>query len=120
MLTFVKSRLKAFGYAWDGLVDFFVNQEPVMVHLIAIGVALGTAWLLGFPAWKWVMFVICIGFTLVTEALNTAIEYVVDLVSPDYHVLAGKAKDVAAAAVFLSALTAVTVYVILVWDALAS
>lgn len=120
MITFVKSRFKAFRYAWDGLVDFFVNQEPVLVHIMAIGVALGTAWYLEFPAWKWVFFVICIGFTLVTEALNTAVEYVVDLVSPDYHVLAGKAKDVAAAAVFLSALTAVVVYAILTWDALAN
>ena len=119
MLSFVTSRLKAFTYARDGLVDFFVNHEPVKVHLLAIAVALGTAWWLDFPTWKWVAFVGCIGFTLVTEALNTGIEYVVDLASPGYHEIAGKAKDVAAGAVFLSALTAVTVYVILVWDALA-
>lgn len=116
MLKFITSRWRAFGYAFKGLADLFLNHEPIWVHLLAIFVALGTAWYLQFPAWKWALFVICIGFTITTEALNTAIEYVVDLVSPDYHVLAGKAKDVAAAGVLVSAVTAFTVYFILVWD----
>lgn len=118
MLKFIISRLKAFGYAFKGLADLFMNHEPIWIHLAAIFVALGTAWFLDFPAWKWAMFVLCIGFTITTEALNTAIEYVVDLVSPEYHELAGKAKDVAAAAVLVSAVTAVSVYVVLVWDSL--
>jgi diacylglycerol kinase len=118
LLNLITSRLKAFKYAWDGLIDLLFHQEPVLVHLCAIAVALGTAWFLEFPAWKWAAIVGCIGFTLTTEALNTAVEYVVDLVSPDYHVLAGKAKDIAAAAVMISALTAVVVFGILIYDAL--
>ena len=43
---------------------------------------------------------------LSAEAFNTAIEYLIDLVSPDYHPLAGKAKDVAAAAVLFTAIGA--------------
>ncbi len=113
----ITSRLKAFKYAWAGLVDLFLNQEPVLVHICAIVVALGTAWFLDFPAWKWVAIVGCIGFTLTSEALNTAVEYVVDLVSPEYHVLAEKAKDIAAAGVMISALTAVIVFGILLYDA---
>ncbi len=118
MLDFIVSRLKAFTYALAGLVDLFSNHEPVKVHLLAVVVALGTAWYLDFPTWKWVAFLFCIGFAIATEALNTAIEYVVDLVSPEYHELAGKAKDVAAAAVLVSATTALIVYGVLVWDAL--
>lgn len=118
IINLITSRIKAFKYAWDGLVDLLFNQEPVLVHLAAIFVALGTAWFLDFPAWKWAVVVGCIGFTLTTEALNTAVEYVVDLVSPDYHVLAGKAKDIAAAAVMISALTSATVFGILIYDAL--
>lgn len=118
MLKFITSRFRAFGYAFKGLADLLLHHEPVWIHLLAIVVALSTAWYLNFPAWKWVMFVFCIGFAIATEAMNTAVEYVVDLVSPEYHVLAGKAKDVAAAAVLVSAGTAVLVYVILVYDAL--
>lgn len=88
------------------------------MHLAAIFVALGTAWFLDFSAWKWVAIVGCIGFTLTTEALNTAVEYVVDLVSPDYHVLAGKAKDIAAAAVMIASLTSAIIFGILIYDAL--
>ncbi|TXF91740.1 diacylglycerol kinase family protein [Neolewinella aurantiaca] len=119
MINFIVSRLKAFKYAWDGLVDLLLYQEPVLVHLAAIVVALGTAWFLDFPTWKWVAIVFCIGFTLTTEALNTAVEYVVDLVSPEYHVLAGKAKDIAAAGVMLSAMTSAIIFGILIYDSLA-
>lgn len=116
MLKFVKSRLKAFDYAWSGLVDLFANHEPAWVHLMAIAFAVSASWWLDFPAWKWAAIIGCIGFTLTTEALNTGIEYVVDLVSPDYHELAGKAKDVAAAAVLIASITAVLVFVVLVYD----
>ena len=49
------------------------------------------------------MVVACFGLVLGGEALNSALEYIVDLASPDYHVLAGKAKDCAAGAVLLFA-----------------
>lgn len=116
MLKFIISRFRAFGYAFKGLADLFLNHQPFWIHLAATFFALGTAWLLEFPTWKWAMFALCIGFTITAEALNTAIEYIVDLVSPEHQELAGKAKDVAAAGVLVSAATAVVVYVILVLD----
>lgn len=118
MLQFVTNRLRAFKYAFFGLLDLFTNHDPIKVQLLAIAVALGTAWYLDFVLWKWIAFILCIGFTLAAEALNTAVEYVVDLVSPEYHELAGKAKDVAAAGVFIAAFTALVVYLLLVWDSL--
>ena len=54
-----------------------------------------------------------IGFVLVLEALNTALEALVDLASPEYHPLAKIAKDVAAAAVLIAAITAVLVGLVL-------
>jgi undecaprenol kinase len=58
---------------------------------------------------EWMMLVFAIGFVLVTEALNTAIEIDIDLTSPDYHPFAKDTKDVAAAAVLLSVITAVVI-----------
>mgnify|MGYP006267369755 FL=1 len=52
------------------------------------------------------MIILVIGLVWMAEALNTALEFLTDLVSPEYHPLAGKAKDVAAAGVLLAALTA--------------
>eukprot|EP01026_Neomeris_dumetosa_P020438 TRINITY_DN182387_c0_g1_i1.p2 TRINITY_DN182387_c0_g1~~TRINITY_DN182387_c0_g1_i1.p2 ORF type:complete len:101 (+),score=2.44 TRINITY_DN182387_c0_g1_i1:30-305(+) len=46
--------------------------------------------------------ILAIGLGRITEAFNTSIEKLVDLVSPEYNVLAGKVKDIAAATVFLA------------------
>jgi diacylglycerol kinase len=53
---------------------------------------------------EWIVVIICFGLVLGGEALNSALETIVDLASPDYHALAGKAKDCAAGAVLLFAL----------------
>ena len=54
-------------------------------------------------ALEWVAVSLCIALVLALEALNTALEYLTDLVSPEHHPLAGKAKDAAAAAVLIGA-----------------
>ena len=56
---------------------------------------------------EWLFVVILVGFVLFAEAVNTSIEKVVDLVSPDYHLFAKQAKDLGAAAVLIAAITAV-------------
>ncbi len=58
---------------------------------------------------EWCAVAGAIGLVWTAEGLNTAIEAVVDLVSPDYHVLAGRAKDVAAGAVLCAAVAAVVI-----------
>ncbi|WP_251197907.1 diacylglycerol kinase family protein [Anaerotardibacter muris] len=58
---------------------------------------------------EWLVVLVCFGLVLGGEAFNTAIEHIVDLVSPEYHVLAGKAKDCAAGAVLLFAIAAFVV-----------
>jgi diacylglycerol kinase (ATP) len=55
------------------------------------------------------MVVLAIAIVWTAEALNTALEYLTDLASPDYHPLAGRAKDVAAGAVLISALGAAAI-----------
>jgi diacylglycerol kinase len=62
---------------------------------------------------EWALLVMSIAFVLSAEAMNTALEYLTDLASPDHHPLAGKAKDVAAAAVLIAAFNAIIVGLIL-------
>lgn len=86
----------------------FRSQPNARVHL-AIAMAVAVA---GFyfriSNSEWVAIVICIALVLALEAVNTALEYLTDLASPDVHPLAGKAKDVAAAAVLVGAIGAAT------------
>lgn len=75
---------------------------------IAMTVVALAAWL-HVSRTDWVLLVISIGVVLAAEALNTAIESAVDLASPEHHDLAKRAKDAAAGAVLLLAITAVVV-----------
>ena len=67
---------------------------------------------------SWAIVLVCCGMVIAAELLNTAIETVVDLVSPEFHPLAGQAKDIAAAASWVLSLTAAVVGVIVYASAL--
>jgi len=115
---FCRKRYYAFGYAFKGAWDLLRNHAPSKIHMLALLGMATTSWWLDFPMWKWVIVIMCSGMVLASEALNTAIEYVVDLVSPEYNELAGKAKDVAAAAVLFTSMASAIIAALLIWDAL--
>ncbi len=100
---------RAFSCAWEGVVYTARTQRNMKIHFAvgAAAVLLGAA--LGIDAASWAAIVICIVLVLAAECLNTAVESVVDLVSPDYAELAKHAKDCAAGAVLVCALGAVAV-----------
>ncbi|PHN07257.1 diacylglycerol kinase family protein [Flavilitoribacter nigricans] len=99
-------RLLSFKYAFQGLGDLFRTQPNARIHLAIAVLAIALGIWLGLTTTEWALICLCIGWVLAAEAFNTAIEYLTDLVSPDFNVLAGKAKDAAAAAVLLSAMGA--------------
>ena len=113
MLSFFKKRLRSFGYALRGIVQLFKTETHAKLHLLAAIAVVGLGFLLRVSSTDWAILVLCIALVIVAEALNTAIEATVDLVSPDYHVLARKAKDVAAGAVLLAAIAAAIIAVII-------
>ncbi|MFZ9859167.1 MAG: diacylglycerol kinase [Roseiflexaceae bacterium] len=101
-----KTLSASFGYAIQGIVHGAWPQRNFRIHLVATVVVSLIAWWLECTRIEWAILLITMGFVLVSETVNTAIETVVDLVSPAHHELAGRAKDVAAGAVLLAALTA--------------
>lgn len=68
-----------------------------------------------FSESEWLAVIITMGIILALEAINTAIETIIDLVSPEYHDLAKKAKDVAAGAVLLFVFAALGVAGTIIW-----
>ncbi|MCR9198044.1 MAG: diacylglycerol kinase family protein [Planctomycetaceae bacterium] len=108
----IRRRIAAFVDAGRGVVTLMKTQVHAWVHLVAtLGVFAGGLWF-GVTAGQWCALVLSMGLVWSAEALNTAIEFVVDLVSPEHHDLAGKAKDAAAAAVLLASVAAAVVGVI--------
>ena len=65
--------------------------------------------LLKLPSIEWIICILLFGIVLISELINTAIESTVDLVSPEINPLAKQAKDIAASAVFVSAIISVIV-----------
>lgn len=97
----------SFGYAAQGIAAAFKSELNMKVHTgIAVAVLGAAAWF-RVPLAHWLLLLLSIMLVFSAELMNTAVESVVDLVSPDYHPLAKKAKDTAAGAVLLTALFAV-------------
>ncbi len=93
----------AFRYALRGLLWAWKAQRNLRIQALLGGLALGLALGLGVEVWP-ILFLI--GLVMGLELLNTALEALVDLVSPGFHPLAQRAKDVAAAAVLWASLMA--------------
>lgn len=105
----LQKRVSSFRFAIKGLADLFKTQPNARVHLAATVLVLGAGIYFHISRTEWAALALCVAMVVSMEAMNTAIEHVVDLVSPDFHPLAGRAKDVAAAAVLLAAMGAVAV-----------
>lgn len=103
------SRLAAFRYAFAGLAYVLRSQRNAWIHAIASFLAILLSFLLHLSTQSWALIIFAIGLVWMAEFLNTALEAVVDLASPDLHPLARVGKDVGAAAVLIAALTAVVI-----------
>lgn len=98
----IRGKRLAFQYAWQG-ISYMLRTQPnawfqIGIWLVVTGVGLAFR----LTAGEWCAAVLAMALVWITEALNTAIEDVVDLASPGRHPLAGRAKDVAAGSVVVA------------------
>ncbi len=109
MTGFFRSRVQSFRYASRGWWYVLRTQRNAWIHaVITIVVVVLSVWL-GLGARDWAILILTIALVFIAEFLNTAIEAVVDLASPEHHPLARVAKDVGAGAVLLAAIAAVVI-----------
>jgi diacylglycerol kinase len=102
----VRRILKSFSFAGAGLGHLVRTQSNFWIHCLAAVLVVALAVILGTGPAETGVLLLAIGLVLVCEAINTAIEAVVDLASPTHHPLAKVAKDVAAAGVLVAAVVA--------------
>lgn len=108
----LRDRLRSFAFAFDGLRILLKTQHNSWIHLAVTGVVLAVGAMLRITAIEWCVLTLAMASVWITEILNTAIEFLTDLVSPEFHPIAGQVKDLAAAAVLISAMGAAIVGVI--------
>jgi diacylglycerol kinase len=105
--------LRSFRYAASGVAYCFRTQRNLRIHAAAAVLALAAGFRLGLPGAELAVLALTIAAVLVSEMFNTAVEALVDIVSPGYHPLAKVAKDVAAGGVLVTALMSLVVAYVL-------
>ena len=110
-----KSRalVKSFGYAFTGVKEAFKNEPNFKLHVVIGMAALSAAFFLRLERLEWLILAFTIFFVLIIEMVNTVLEKIVDLASPEINEKARIAKDVSAAAVLFSAIMALLVAAVL-------
>lgn len=101
--------MKRFKYAFKGIFFAFTTQTNINIHIIISVLVIIAGFIFKINRVEWLFIIFAIGLVLSAELFNTAIETLVDLVSPDYNQKAGQVKDVAAGAVLIAAFISVII-----------
>ena len=104
-----KERMNSFGYAWMGLKSALRTEHNTWIHLVLTISAIGLAAFLRIDRLEWMALIIVTAMVWTAELFNTVIEKVMDFLSTERHPQIKIIKDMAAAAVLVSAIAAVIV-----------
>jgi diacylglycerol kinase len=107
-----------FRYALQGFAHTIRTQRSMRVHIAAAVLVTLAGVAVRLERVEWAIIAICVGLVLSSELINTALEAVVDLVSPEFDPKAKVAKDAAAAAVFVFAVISVIVGALIFFTAI--
>jgi diacylglycerol kinase len=114
MIDFPKA-IRSFRFAFQGIWQFFRQENNARVHLLATVLVIVAGWFFGLNRYDWLWITVAVALVWVSESMNTAIEKLVDMVSPGFDSRAGAVKDLAAGAVLLATLAAVIIGLIVFW-----
>ena len=108
-----KRLINSFKYAGQGIIQTYKGEQNLRIHITIAILVIIFGFLLKISYLEWLVCLVLIGLVLMSEFINTAIEYVVDLISPDPHPLAKAAKDTASAGVLMMAIISATIGLII-------
>jgi diacylglycerol kinase (ATP) len=105
----IVARIKSISYALTGIATMLRTQHNAWVHLAATVAVVLLAFWFAITTVEWLALILAIVAVWSAEALNTALELLCDVASPEFHPMVKQAKDVAAAAVLIAAVGAIAV-----------
>jgi diacylglycerol kinase len=109
----VISFLKSFGFALKGIATAIDGHRNIKVQLGVALLVVIASWYFQISSVEWCIILLVITVVISLEMMNTALEHAVNLVTKEYHPLAGKAKDVAAGAVLIASIMSVIIGLII-------
>jgi len=110
---FLKSRINSFAHAFNGLFFTLRNEKNSWIHLFLTVIVILAGFYFNISRIEWIIIVISTALVWMAELINTSLEKIVDLITIEKNSSAKLAKDVAAAAVLVSAFMAVLVGLII-------
>ena len=113
-----KRLVDSFNFAIEGLISALKDEKHMKVHILAAIIIVILAIIINASKVEILIISLSVSFVIITELVNTAVEAIIDLVSPERHPLAKLAKDVAAGAVLVAAINALCVGYLLFYDKL--
>lgn len=111
--NFIVSRFNSFKFAFKGWAYVLRTQKNAWIHLAATTLVIAVGVWLAISRYEWAIILLVIGIVWIAEFLNTSLESILDIASPERHPLARIAKDVGAAAVLIAAVVAIAVGLII-------
>ena len=108
--TGIKRILKAFVYSRDGLISAFKSEAALRQDLAVFAIFSIVAMCLNLVLWQKAVLISSLLFIVIMELVNTAVEVVIDRISPEYHELSKKAKDIGSLLVLLAFVNAVILW----------
>lgn len=112
------SFVRSFGYAIEGFITAVRTERNINVMLLVGALTVIAGLVIDLDLASWCIIAICCGLVIHAELCNTAIEAVVDLATSEMHPLAKRAKDIAAASVYVLSITAAVVGILVFAHAL--
>ena len=118
--SFLVNRIKSIGYAFKGAYHLITKEASVKVQFV-IGIMMTIAgFYFGLSTSEWIIQIFAIALIMAFEGMNTAIEEIADFIHPEFHKKVGLIKDIAAGAVFIFAIAAVIIGLIIYLPKIAS
>jgi diacylglycerol kinase (ATP) len=109
MKSFTRSRFKSFAYAFEGLVNLLRSEKNMWIHFVATIIVIVAGFYKNISPGDWCFITIAIGLVWISEAFNTAMERLCNVVTKDLHPVIKQVKDISAAAVLISAIVAIVI-----------
>lgn len=102
----MKKRIDSFKYALKGIRTVFRTETNMKIHVLIASLVVVCGFIFSISLTEWMICLLCFGMVISAEMINTALENLVDLVSPEKNKTAGRVKDIAAGAVLVAAVFA--------------
>ena len=104
---------KSLSYAISGIISCIKKERNIKIHISVMILVIICGFIFHLSTTEWLICILLFALVISLELVNTAIEAVVDLCSPNYHELAKYAQDVAAGSVLISAIASVVIGLII-------